>query len=468
MLLRLFSISLLLMIAAVGTINPVTAQTVPTDAEQIRLSFAPVVKTAAPAVVNVYASRLVEQRPTSPFFDDPLFKPFFDGLAKRPRQRMLSSLGSGVIVDQRGIIVTNNHVIAGADEVKIALSDGREFEADILLKDERTDLAVLRVREPEGPFRSIRFSDSDDAEVGDLVLAIGNPFGVGQTVTQGILSATARTRVGITDLQFFLQTDAAINPGNSGGALVNVRGELIGINTAIFSRSGGSNGIGFAIPSNMAKVVVRSALRSGTVERPWFGSEFQGVNADIARSLGLNKPRGALITAVTKGSPAAAAGLRVGDLVLRIGRTQIKDPLELEYRVALEGIGSQINLTVLRNGRRLKVKVNLGSVPDYLKEKRLSVAGRTPFSGITIAAVTREIAREIKFKGPLRGVAVREVERGTRAERTGLKKGDVIVEINRRKINNIDEMKKAVATQRRGWNLVIIRGNRTIRSLISG
>ena len=468
MIMKRLSLAVVALLSLGWSATPTMAQSVPQSQEQIQLSFAPVVRSAAPAVVNVYASKLVKRRPVSPFFDDPFFRRFFQNPESGPQQRMLASLGSGVIVDRRGIIVTNNHVIADGDEIKIALSDGREFEADILLRDEKTDLAVLRVKEPEGAFDFIRFAASDDAEVGDLVLAIGNPFGVGQTVTQGIVSATARTQVGVTDLQFFLQTDAAINPGNSGGALVNVSGELIGINTAIFSRSGGSNGIGFAIPSNMARVIVRSALRSGTVERPWFGGEFQAVSADIARSLGLKNPRGALITGVVKGSPAARSGLKVGDLILRIDKDPIKNPLELEYRVALAGIGKTVTLQYLRDGRRLSTELTLRPVPERLRERRFKVPGNSPFAGASVTPITREIARDIKYTGRLQGVVVRAVAKGSRAERTGLRKGDVIVEINRQLIRENQDMADVAGRRPRAWNFIIIRGNRSIRSIISG
>ena len=274
------------------------------SAEELRLSYAPVVHRVAPAVVNVYAAKVVQNR--NPLFDDPVFRRFFGvpGDAGRQVQR---SLGSGVIVDPSGLVVTNVHVIEGADEVKVALADKREFEASIVLKDKRSDLAVLRIKDAHERFPTLDFANSDALQVGDVVLAIGNPFGVGQTVTHGIISALARTQVGITDYQFFIQTDAAINPGNSGGALVDMAGRLVGINTAIFSRSGGSQGIGFAIPANMVRVVVASAEHGGkAVERPWLGAKLQAVTADIADSIGLKRPAGALIADVTPGQPGGA------------------------------------------------------------------------------------------------------------------------------------------------------------------
>src|ERR1700744_1123471 len=264
---------------------------VPTSAAQIQLSYAPVVKRVAPAVGNVYAARVVENR--NPFINDPLFRQFFGAV---PREQVLRSLGSGVLVDPSGLVVTNYHVIEGASEVKVALSDKRELDADIVLKDQRSDLAVLRIKGSKERFPVLEFTDSDALQVGDVVLAIGDPFGVGQTVTHGIVSAVARTQIGTSDYQFFIQTDAAINPGNSGGALVDMNGRLVGINSAIYSRSGGSQGIGFALPGNMVRVVVSSAQHGSTgVKRPWLGAKLQAVTPEIAESLGLKRPSGALV-----------------------------------------------------------------------------------------------------------------------------------------------------------------------------
>src|SRR6516225_7005066 len=267
---------------------------VPSSANELRLSYAPVVRRAAPAVVNVYAAKTVAVR--NPLFDDPIFRRFFGGPGAPggSGDQVQRSLGSGVLVDAEGLVVTNNHVIEGADQVRVSLADKREFEAEMVLKDARSDLAVLRIKAQNERFPALEFADSDALEVGDVVLAIGNPFAVGQTVTHGIVSALARTEVGITDYQFFIQTDAAINPGNSCGALVDLSGRLVGVNTAIFSRSGGSQGIGFAIPANMVKVVVASARSGGSmVKRPWLGARLQAVTPEIAEGLGLKRPSGA-------------------------------------------------------------------------------------------------------------------------------------------------------------------------------
>src|ERR1700704_109987 len=321
---------------------------VPSSAAELRLSYAPIVQRVQPAVVNVYAAKAVQNR--NPLLDDPMFRRFFGVPGQQPEQ-MQRSLGSGVMMDSSGLVVTNNHVLAGADQVKISLSDKREFEAEIVLKDSRTDLAVLRIKDSKEKCPTLDFANSDELLVGDVVLAIGNPFGVGQTVTHGIISALARTQVGITDYQFFIQTDAAINPGNSGGALVDMTGKLVGINTAIFSRSGGSQGIGFAIPANMVKVVVASARTGGSaVKRPWLGARLQAVTPEIAESLNIKRPTGALVTSITPGSAAARAGLRVSDLIVSIDGQAVEDPNAFDYRFATKSLGGNAKLGVMRSG----------------------------------------------------------------------------------------------------------------------
>src|SRR5438552_10348809 len=323
--------SFALLLAAAGAATPALAQDrrVPASAAELRLSYAPIVQRVQPAVVNVYAAKMVQNR--NPLLDDPIFRRFF-GLQGGQQEQMQRSLGSGVMVDPSGLVVTNVHVIEGADQVKVSLSDKREFEAEIVLKDSRSDLAVLRLKDSREKFPTLDLANSDELMVGDVVLAIGNPFGVGQTVTHGIISALARTQVGITDYQFFIQTDAAINPGNSGGALVDMTGRLAGVNTAIFSRSGGSQGIGFAIPANMVRVVVASAKSGGkAVKRPWLGARLQAVTPEIAETLGLRLPSGAPVASVASGSPAAKAGLKLSDLIVGIDGQTIDDPNAFDY-----------------------------------------------------------------------------------------------------------------------------------------
>ena len=347
--LRPFLTAFLLAVIAAA---PAAAQErrVPT-ADELRLSYAPVVQRVSPAVVNVYAAKVVVNR--NPLFDDPIFRRFF-GVPGDGGRQIQRSLGSGVIVDPSGLVVTNVHVIEGADEVKVALADKREFEAEIVLKDKRSDLAVLRIKDAHERFPVLEFANSDALEVGDVVLAVGDPFGVGQTVTHGIVSALARTQVGITDYQFFIQTDAAINPGNSGGALVDLTGRLVGINTAIFSRSGGSQGIGFAIPANMVRVVVASAKSGGgTVMRPWLGAKLQAVTADIADSMGLKRPTGALVASVEPNSPGGAGRAQAGrrDRDAWTGKP-VDDPNAFDYRFATKPLGGTATLGLLREWPR--------------------------------------------------------------------------------------------------------------------
>src|SRR3990170_8510758 len=333
---------------------------VPESAAAMKQSFAPVVKRAAPAVVNVYVRHRVEQM-VSPFFDDPFFGRLFGERFNIPRERIQNSLGSGVLVDSSGVVVTNYHVIQGSGEAEItvALADGREFPAKLILKDEQTDLAVLRLDAEGVQFPSIEFSDSDSLEVGDLVLAIGDPFGVGQTVTSGIVSALARTQVGISDYQFFIQTDAAINPGNSGGALVDMNGRLAGINTMIFSQSGGSVGIGFAIPSNLVRLFADNAVAGRRIERPWLGGQLETVTRDKAALLKLDRVSGAVVVRLTNNGPAAKGGLQLGDVVVSVDDKPVQDPQGFQYRFVTKGIGGAAALGVLRKGQRVKTTITL-------------------------------------------------------------------------------------------------------------
>src|SRR3974390_936705 len=321
------ALRLFIVLVGLFAVAPSHAQdrVVPTSPQQLRLSYAPIVQRTTPGVVNVYAAKIVQN--TNPFLNDPIFRRFFGLQGNQAPEQMQRSLGSGVIVDPSGLVITNHHVIEGADQVKVALADKREFEADIVLRDSRSDLAVLRLKDVHERFPTLDFANSDKLQVGGVVLAIGDPFGVGQTVTHGIVSALARTGVGITDYQFFIQTDAAINPGNSGGALVDMNGRVGGITTAIFSRSGGSQGIGFAIPANMVRIVVASAKGGGkTVQRPWLGARLQEVTPEIAETLGLQRPAGALVANVAQASPAARGGLKLSDLITAVDGQQIDNP----------------------------------------------------------------------------------------------------------------------------------------------
>ncbi len=475
---RGFRLSLLGMLALVpALLLPVggSAQaqdrSVPRSAAELTLSFAPVVAQARPAVVNVYASRTVESRPASPFFDDPFFRRFFggpDGMRGQQRKRVESSLGSGVIISADGTIITNYHVIANADEVRVALADRREFDADIVLKDERTDLAILKVKDLDEDLPFLPFADSDELAVGDIVLAIGNPFGVGQTVTQGIVSALARTRVGVSDYQFFIQTDAAINPGNSGGALVDMQGRLVGINSAIYSRSGGSNGIGFAIPSNMVRFVVTASEGDGKVHRPWLGASLQSVGAEIAEALGLDRPTGVLVTSVHEGSPAERAGLKVGDLITRVGDAEITDPDSFGYRFSNRNVGSSVTFSVLRPGGSVELDVALEPAPETVARDSRLIDGYSPFAGATVLNLSPAVAMELRLDDFEDGVVISELQPGSTAARVGLQPGDIVLSVNGRAVGSTRELSRIASGDPGIWRLEIKRGGRVLRIALRG
>ena len=466
--------SLSLAFLSVVLLAPVNAQAqrqVPVSRGEIALSFSATVKKAAPAVVNVYALKRAEQRPNNPFMDDEFFRKFFGGAPSQgmPMERVQRSLGSGVIVHETGLVITNHHVIQGANEIRIALADKREFEAEVVLRDPRSDLAVLRIQNAKEKFAPIEIADSDEVEVGDLVLAMGDPFGVGQTVTQGIVSATARTRVGITDFQFFIQTDAAINPGNSGGALVDINGRLIGINTAIFSRSGGSHGIGFAIPTNMVKVVIASALAGNKlVMRPYFGARLQPVTAEIAESLNLKRPAGALVASITPNSPAAKAGLRAGDVILEVDGVSVDDPAALNYRYALKNIGSSATLGVERNGKNVTLNIRLEAAPERQAEE-IQISTRSPFEGARVSNFTSEIANRLRADpSAAEGVVVVNIADGSTAQRVGLRPGDIILEVNGTKIESTGDLDRAAKQDAREWRVTISRGGQRRNVVLRG
>ncbi|MGV8955854.1 MAG: Do family serine endopeptidase [Cypionkella sp.] len=409
------------------------ARQVPVSDGQVKLSFAPVVKAVTPSVVNVYATTIVQQS-ASPFASDPFFQRFFGGQGQfQSRPRESQSLGSGVMVDPSGVILTNRHVIENATDVRIALSDGREYAVDVAIEDAQTDLAVLRIRDPKGAtFPAITFADSDALQVGDLVLAIGNPFGVGQTVTSGIVSGLARTGVESSDYEFFIQTDAAINPGNSGGALVDLDGHLVGINTAIYSQSGGSVGIGFAIPANMARLVADAGVSGGAIVRPWFGAKMQAVTSDIANSLGMVAPHGAVITEVAPDGPAAKAGFASGDVILAVDGVAVDDPSAFNFRLATKPIGQKTTLQRVRGGKTEDVPFDVEAAPVPAPDMMATVNGDSRFSGTTVRQLTPDLA-----------------------EAKGLPYDAKVFE--------------QTASQRvRTWQVILQRGGRVLRSIVSG
>ena len=459
---------LVLLLVSVALAVPGLAQErrVPTSAAELKLSYAPIVQHVQPAVVNVYAAKLVQNH--NPFLDDPIFRRFF-GLPGGPHEQMQRSLGSGVMVDPSGLVVTNVHVIDGADQVKISLADKREFEAEIMLKDSRSDLAVLRLKEVHEKFPTLDFANSDELMVGDVVLAIGNPFGVGQTVTHGIISALARTQVGITDYQFFIQTDAAINPGNSGGALVDMTGRLAGINTAIYSRSGGSQGIGFAIPANMVRVVVASAKSGGkAVKRPWLGARLQAVTPEIAESLGLRSPSGALVASVVPDSPASRSGLKTSDLITAVDGQTIDDPNAFDYRFATHPLGGASQIDVQRAGKPLRLTVALEAAPDVGRNE-IVLTSRSPFQGAKVANISPAVADELHLDADTQGVVVTEIAGDSTAANVGFQKGDVILAVNNERVGKTSDLERATSQSSvRLWRITLVRNGQQINVTLGG
>ncbi len=451
--------------------DPAVAQRrVPEPGEQVMLSFAPLVKRASPAVVNVFTRKAVRSRgPSSPLFNDPFFRRFFgDALGEtRPRERVENSLGSGVIVRPDGLIVTNFHVIEGADSITVVLSDRREFEAEILREDERTDLAILKIDPGTEELPFIELSDSDELDVGDLVLAIGNPFGVGQTVTSGIVSGLARTQVGITDFNFFIQTDAAINPGNSGGALLRMDGRLAGINTAIFSRGGGSQGIGFAIPSNMVRTVIAGAASGAALRRAWLGAQFSTVTADIAEAIGLERPDGVILAAIHPDGPARRVGLKSGDIVTAVNGQPVFDMEGLRFRIATGVVGEEAALTVRRSRQKFEVRLILEHPPEVPAREETLLQGRHPIAGATIANLSPAVAEEMGRDHFETGVIVRTAAPGSPAQRLDFRVGDILLSVNGREVKTVAQMREIVAGPAPQWTITIKRSDRRFSLTVS-
>ena len=441
---------------------PQPTRRVPADAASMKLSFSPVVKKAAPAVVNV-ASRRVVQRRVDPFWD------FFMGGGGQGGSQVQGSLGSGAIVRADGVIITNHHNIDGMSDITVQLADRREFPAVVLLDDPRADLAVLKIDTRGEKLPVMAIDDQDQMEVGDLVLAMGNPFGVGQTVTNGIVSALARTDVGAANFGSYIQTDAAINPGNSGGPLVDMDGDLVGINTFIISRSGSSSGVGFAIPAAVVRQVVSAALGGGhSVVRPWLGVKGQPVTGEIARSLGMTVPRGVLVAQVYPGSSADRAGLKEGDVIVSIDGRPVNDEGGGAFAIGTHKVGDRVPMTIRRGDRDQTLTVRAEAAPETPARDERTLTGANPFNGATVVNLSPAVAQDLDadpFAG--RGVLVTKIGAGYAAN-IGLQPGDFIREVNGRAVNTVADLAAAAKVQARNWVVTIERNGQRITARFSG
>jgi serine protease Do/serine protease DegQ len=412
-------------------------------------SLAPMLDEVTPAVVNIATEGRIQLR-QNPLFADPFFRRFFN-VPEQPRERKTQSLGSGVIVDaEQGLVLTNNHVIANAVQITVTLRDGRQLEAEIIGADPDTDVAVIRI--PAADLTAIKPADSDRLRVGDFVVAIGNPFGLGQTVTSGIVSALGRSGLGIEGYEDFIQTDASINPGNSGGALVNLHGELIGINTAIFSQSGGNIGIGFAIPINLAMQITRQLIITGKVDRGFVGISTQDLSPDLAEAFGLNTQRGAVINSITPGSPAEDAGLQPGDILVSINDKPVRNAQDARNHIGLLPVGESIDFVVLREGKRLQLSTTVASSQAHASAAEMH---NPRMQDVSIG----EIAPDHPFFGRLSGVVVEAIERGSHAWRSGLRPGDLITSVNRIAVRDVAEFSAIIEQEKDSLLLRVVRGN---------
>lgn len=431
-----FALSLVLALA-VGL--PAQAETrVPQSQTEISLGFAPLVKQAAPAVVNIYAKIVRQQHQRSPFMNDPFFEDFFRNFSN-PRPRVESSLGSGVILSQDGIIVSNYHVVAMATEIRVVTTDKREYEARVVLADQASDLAILQLEDAADlPFLTLR--NSDEVEVGELALAIGNPFGVGQTVSSGIVSGLARSGTASGEgFGYYIQTDAPINPGNSGGALIDVNGDLIGINTRILSRSGGSNGIGFAIPANLVREFVKQA-RAGSegFQRPWAGMAGQPVDADLAASLGMDLPEGMVISELHPQSPFAKAGFEVGDVITDVDGQVVNSPSEMVFRMSVAGLDGTSMVTRLRGDIRETLVVEMFTAPNDPPARPVVMNENSVLPGLTVGLINPVAI--VRLQLPLSATGVAVLDPGPYAARAGIKAGDILLAINGKEVTSSEDV----------------------------
>jgi Do/DeqQ family serine protease len=432
-----------LMSSSVQAVLPISA-----DGKELP-SLAPMLEQVTPAVVNIATEGKIQVR-LNPLFSDPFFRRFFN-VPDQPIERKTQSLGSGVIVDaERGLVLTNNHVIANAIQITVTLRDGRQLEAELVGTDPETDIAVIKI--PSEDIVHIKTTDSDELRVGDFVVAIGNPFGLGQTVTSGIVSALSRSGLGIEGYEDFIQTDASINPGNSGGALVNLRGELVGINTAIFSQSGGNIGIGFAIPINLAMQITEQLLEKGKVQRGFLGVSAQNLTPALVEAFGLKQNKGAVITRVDEGSPAGKAGLQPGDILLKINGRDVKNAGDVRNRFGLLAVGEQVIFDILRAGKSKKITTTVTAAKEQISSP---VAINKRLEGV----IVNELGEDHHYYGKIEGIYVVDVQRGSPAWRSGLRKGDVITSVNRQIVKDVPMFLKLVNGKDEPLLLRILRGS---------
>jgi serine protease Do len=428
------------------------------DAARLNEGFRTIVQAALPAVVNISTTRTVAARSTTfPFSSAPFF--FGPRDFDMPRERIEQGAGSGVIVSPDGYVLTNHHVVGGAADITVSLGGQREFKATLVGTDEPTDIAVLKIDGDDLPYLSL--GDSTAVEVGDLVLAMGNPFGIGQTVTMGIVSATGRAGLNIENYEDFIQTDAAINPGNSGGPLVNMQGQVIGINTAILSRSGGNQGVGFAVPAHMAREVMDQLIEYGRVARGWLGVSIQPVTAALADAFELDAPVGALVGDVEPNGPAATAGLAPGDVVIALNDQPVKDVRELRLKIASAGPDAAVNLTVIRDGRERSLSVTLAELPSDARVAERSSTRTDALRGLDVQDLTPQLARRLGLPANIAGVLVADVAPGSAAARAGLARGDVIQEVNRHAVRSASDFERAADETAGGLVLLVNREDRT-------
>ncbi len=417
-------------------VSPVAAQPLPSSRDSLQFSYAPLVKRVSPAVVNIYTATTMRVQRRMPFP--------FPGFPQEGGSRVQNSLGSGVLVKPDGLIVTNAHVVRGADEIRVVLSDRREFDAKLVIQDDRYDLALLRIDGAGEKFPFLELRDSDSIEVGDIVLAIGNPFGLTQTVTSGIVSAVARSAGGVNDSSFFVQTDAAINPGNSGGALVSLDGRLIGINTAIYSQTGGSVGIGFATPSNIVARLIDTGASGGRIVRPWLGISMQPVTADLASGFNLPRPAGLVVKDVFAGGPGEKAGFKRNDVIVALRDQPIDDEASMRFRLATLSVGETVPVKVIRGGKEVTLQLPLAAPPEDPPREKSALDGRQPLSGATVVNLSPAVAEEMGLIEWKPGVGVVEVKPGSYAARF-LRVGDMVIALNGQEVKNVADLKKRIA-----------------------